>query len=78
MPARNAAEIRALKRLGHIVAKRRIEANKTQDDMSDACGISTRYWGALERGAGNPSFLTLRAIAAALSIDVEDLLKEAR
>lgn len=66
-----------LRRLGHVVARRRILTGKSQDDVTEVSGVSDRTWRALEAGSGNPSYLTLRAVATALGTDAATLLREA-
>ncbi len=77
MPTRDPEGLAVLRRLGHAVAKRRIISGKSQDDVAEASGVSDRFLRALERGTGNPSFLTLRAIARALSTNAGTLILEA-
>jgi putative transcriptional regulator len=77
MPTRDPEGLQALRRLGHAVAKRRIIAGQSQDDVAEASGVSDRFVRALERGSGNPSYLTLRAIARALGTDTATLMREA-
>ena len=42
--------------------------------LAGGAGLSERYVAQLESGAGNPSFLVLRALAAALDIPVDTLI----
>jgi transcriptional regulator with XRE-family HTH domain len=67
-----------LRRLGHAIAKRRITSSRSQDVIADEGGISERFLRAIERGSGNPSYLTLRAIAGALNASLEEIVREAR
>ena len=77
MPTRDPEGLQALRRLGHAVAKRRITSGKSQDDVAETSGLSDRFLRALERGNGNPSYLTLRAIARALGTNAAALIQEA-
>jgi len=77
MPARKPDGASVLRRLGDAVVRRRILAGKTQEDVAEAAGISVQFLRRVERGTGNPSFLTLRAISTALGADLVEIIREA-
>lgn len=66
----------ALRRLGDAIAKRRIPAGISQEDLADRSGLSVRFLRRVERGTGNPSLLTLMALAAALGTPLEAIIRE--
>ncbi len=45
----------------------------TQDDVAIRAGISTRYYGSIERGKVSPSLYTLAKIAEALQMPMHKL-----
>jgi XRE family aerobic/anaerobic benzoate catabolism transcriptional regulator len=74
MALRKPSAIAALRRLGHRVASLRILADLTQEHVADVAGISVQFLRKVERGTGNPSYLTLLAISKALKISLESLV----
>lgn len=78
MPLRKPAAAAALKRLGDGVVRRRILTGKTQEDVAEGAGISVQFLRRIERGTGNPSYLTLRALSGALGIELDDMVRDAR
>ncbi len=62
--------------LGERVRDLRARRGMSRRALADASGVSERYLAELESGRGNASVLLLRQIAAALSLPVEDLLRE--
>lgn len=56
---------------------RRIRHDKqmTQEELADRAGLSARYIGSIERADVSASVTVLGQIAAALGIDVADLLR---
>jgi transcriptional regulator with XRE-family HTH domain len=78
MPDRDKAAVVALRRLGHVVAKRRLLGDKTQERMAEAAGVSEQFLRRVERGTGNPSYLTLLRLADALEVPLEELVREAK
>ena len=77
MPTRKKGAAEALRRLGDLLARRRILRSQTQEEISDAAGVSVQFVRKVERGKGNPSYLTLQAIAEALELDVEIVVRKA-
>jgi XRE family transcriptional regulator, aerobic/anaerobic benzoate catabolism transcriptional regulator len=65
-----------LSRLGDRVRAWRAEHSMTRKALSAACGISERYLAQLEAGEGNISVLLLRKVARAMSVPVEELVRE--
>lgn len=47
----------------------------TQDDVAFQAGISTRYYGSIERGKVMPTIYTLAKIAEALQMSLQELCK---
>jgi len=78
MAVRKPAAVAALKRLGAGVIQRRILTGKTQEDVAEQAGISVQFLRRIERGTGNPSYLTLRALSAALGVELDAMVREAR
>jgi transcriptional regulator with XRE-family HTH domain len=68
----------ALRRLGAAVARTRILKDTTQESVAEAAGISVQFLRRVERGTGNPSYLTMLAVAKALDIELTDLMGAAR
>jgi len=64
-----------LKRLGTHIAKIRKEKKLTQIEVSYRCDFDRANYKRIETGNTNPTTLTLRKIADALEVYVEDLFK---
>ncbi len=62
------------KRLGAKVRSLRLERGLSQEAFAYECGVSQQYISGLERGMRNPTLMMLCDIAAALSVNVADLL----
>jgi transcriptional regulator with XRE-family HTH domain len=56
------------------VRARRIAMDLSQEALADVCGYHRTYIGAIERGERNITILTLESIAAALKVEVQELL----
>ena len=76
--SREPDEAAALRRLGDVIVRRRTVAGRTQERVAEAAGISVQFLRRIERGTGNPSYLTLHAIAGALKVDLETIVREAK
>jgi transcriptional regulator with XRE-family HTH domain len=50
----------------------------TQENLAKDAGISRNMLSQIERGEGNPSWVTLRGIAAALGVSVTELAAAAK
>lgn len=66
-----------LRAFGDAVRRRRRDRKLTLKALAEASGLSVRFLGAVETGAGNPSLGTLCALAAALDASPAELLTEA-
>lgn len=47
---------------------------RTQQQLADAAGLSKPYISQIESGAREPTVATVKALAAALSVDIDDLV----
>jgi XRE family transcriptional regulator, aerobic/anaerobic benzoate catabolism transcriptional regulator len=65
-----------LSRLGERVRAWRQENRTTRKVLSQASGVSERYLAQLEAGEGNISVLLLRKVARAMSVPIEELVRE--
>jgi DNA-binding XRE family transcriptional regulator len=73
----SAEDAKVLKRLAQAVRRARTSAAMTQEDVAFAAAVSARHYQELESGRLNPSFLMLRAVAAAVGRTVAILTAEA-
>jgi XRE family aerobic/anaerobic benzoate catabolism transcriptional regulator len=79
-PARRpVAQVRAentplLREIGHVVRNERAKRGMTRKMLAKQAGMSERFIAQIELGDGNPSVLSLDAIARALTLDLFDLL----
>src|SRR5512134_3398139 len=62
--------------LGDRVRALRSEHGLTRRALAAASGVSERYLAQLEAGEGNISVLLLRKVARAMSVPVENLVRE--
>ena len=82
-PARRATkQVRAanaplLREIGYLVRNERAKRGMTRKMLAAQANMSERFVAQIELGVGNPSVLTLDAIARALTLDVFDLLPAA-
>ena len=60
--------------LGRLVRLGRAKRGISRRQLAGESGISERYLAQVEGGEGNPSVITLRAIAQAIGVPVADLL----
>jgi transcriptional regulator with XRE-family HTH domain len=63
--------------LGRAIRELRKKKGATQEDLAKDAGLSRNMLSQIERGEGNPSWVTLRGIAAALGVPVSELAKAA-
>ncbi|MGH6799953.1 MAG: helix-turn-helix domain-containing protein [Methylocella sp.] len=56
------------------VRRRRLELGLSQEQFAEIAGYHRTYIGAVERGERNITVSTLSAIAAALKLDVNELI----
>ncbi|MCG2725137.1 MAG: helix-turn-helix domain-containing protein [Elusimicrobia bacterium] len=61
------------KEIGKRILFARKTLNLTQENIAEAAGIETSFYGQIERGANIPSIFTLSKIAKALNIETSDL-----
>lgn len=61
--------------LGLVLREARIAAHFSVETLAAAAGVSAGSISQLERGRGNPSFLTLRRLAAALHVPLGHFLQ---
>jgi XRE family transcriptional regulator, aerobic/anaerobic benzoate catabolism transcriptional regulator len=78
-PPRPAKQLRAentrlLREIGRVVRGERAKRGMTRKMLAKHTGTSERYLAQIEVGDGNPSVLTLDAIARGLNVDLFDLL----
>jgi XRE family transcriptional regulator, aerobic/anaerobic benzoate catabolism transcriptional regulator len=66
----------SLKRLGKRIREWRAQRGMTRRLLVQHSNVSERFLAQLEFGQGNPSFIVLRHIAAALGTQVEELVAE--
>jgi XRE family transcriptional regulator, aerobic/anaerobic benzoate catabolism transcriptional regulator len=69
-----AENTRLLREIGYLVRNERAKRGMTRKMLAKQTGMSERYLAQIELGDGNPSVLTLDAIARGLSLDLFDLL----
>ena len=61
--------------LGQVLRETRVAAHLSVEALAAAAGVSAGSISQLERGRGNPSFLTLRRLAAALAVPLGHFLQ---
>lgn len=61
--------------LGNRIKMLRERFGITQEELAEKAGISAKGLGELERGKGNPTLLTLEALANGLGITLSELFK---
>ena len=76
---RPAKQVRAentalLREIGYVVRNERAKRGMTRKMLAKQTGMSERFLAQIETGEGNPSVLTLDAIARGLTLDLFDLL----
>ena len=59
--------------LGRRIRRLREAKHQTQNELAASMGVSTKHFGELERGRGNPSLKSLQSLAAALGISLSEL-----
>ncbi|MBF7083312.1 helix-turn-helix transcriptional regulator [Desulfallas sp. Bu1-1] len=62
--------------LGKAIRETRLKLGLTQEGLGKRANLHYSYIGQVERGNKVPSIKTLKRIAAALNVNVEDLLKK--
>ena len=61
-------------KFGKKLKELRLKKNLSQGDVSRILGVHRTYISGLERGARNPSLLTIQKVARALGVDAKKLL----
>jgi transcriptional regulator with XRE-family HTH domain len=59
--------------LGRAIRKLRERKDLTQESVAHDAGITTATLGVIERGLSNPTWATLKAIAAALGVSMVEI-----
>lgn len=67
----------ALIALGEAIRRIRVDLGISQENLALKAEVDRSYVGRVERGDNNVAVLTLRRIALALDISLEDLMREA-
>ena len=63
--------------VGSEVRRLRKTLGLSQEDFAEKCGVHRTYVGAIERGEGNITLVTLENIARALAVHPADLIARA-
>jgi transcriptional regulator with XRE-family HTH domain len=61
-------------KFGKKLKEVRLKKNLSQGDVARILGVHRTYISGLERGARNPSLLTVQKVAKALGVDLKKLL----
>jgi transcriptional regulator with XRE-family HTH domain len=61
--------------LGKAIREVRDKRNLTQEAVAEAAGLTGRTLSAIETGNANPTWATVRDIAAALGVSISELAK---
>ena len=61
--------------LGKAIRQLRTERGMTQEALAHAAGVTVGHLSMIERGHSNPTWATVKAIAAALDVSMVDLTK---
>lgn len=61
--------------VGANLRRLRKERTVSQEQLAVSSEVDRTYVSQIERGIGNPSLLVLQKVAAALDVDVEELLR---
>jgi transcriptional regulator with XRE-family HTH domain len=68
---------RLLRGFGRALRELRVEADLTQERLSERSGLTRNYISDLELGLKNPSLRTIAALAKALSVLPHELVRAA-
>jgi transcriptional regulator with XRE-family HTH domain len=63
--------------IGRAARHRRDELDLTQDEVAKRADIAKMHLSKIENGSGNPSYGTLRRLAAALELSASELVARA-
>lgn len=77
MPHQRTSNVRSThtRMLGAAVRELRKCRVLTQEQLGERANLHRNYVGAIERGEINPTFSTLRAVAAGLDVDLSALIR---
>jgi len=64
-----------LRGLGREIRAMRVERGHTQQGFAAQAGLAWRYYGAVERGEHNITYVTLLRIAAALEVPAGEIVR---
>lgn len=75
MPPRRRLKARSPEQaaLGEAIRQTRRRAELSQEQLADRAEINAKQIGILERGTGNPSYMTLARVASALEVRIGEL-----
>lgn len=62
-------------KFGKALREIRLKKKMSQGDVAEKLGVHRSYISELERGKRNPSLLTIKKIAKALEVSVDELIK---
>lgn len=62
------------RQLGHKTRSLRKALGMTQEQLAEGADISLKHLGEIERGRGNPTLVTLVALAAALGVTLSEMM----
>lgn len=61
------------KAFGKSVRRLRLLRGMTQEKLADRANLSLQHVGAIERGTGNPTLLSMERISVALHVSIDEL-----
>jgi transcriptional regulator with XRE-family HTH domain len=68
--------VKVINDFGKNLRELRKKRNLSQENLADECGLHRTYLGGLERGERNPTLTTMKRIADALHVSLDELLKD--
>lgn len=68
--------MKILSNFGNKLRELRKKHDLSQERLADECGLHRTYIGGVERGERNPTLTTLKRIADAMHITLDELLKD--
>ncbi len=68
--------MKILLNFGNKLKVLRKERDLSQEKLADECGLHRTYIGGVERGERNPTLTTMKRIADALHLKINELLKD--
>jgi len=71
----NAAMNNEVIKFGKNLKKERLKKGLSQGDVARILGVHRTYISGLERGARNPSLMTVQKVARALGVKVKNLIE---